>query len=109
MFENEGTLRDLCHDDIEIIEKFLTICIPVKITPNIDIKPVKAETCGKPIISTKKCERCMNDFDGKNCEFSIIQKMKVEIPIKFSIDTDIDNAFVDCELGREHDKDKERD
>lgn len=99
MFEKEGAECEFCDNDTKaLIEKFLTICVPVKVTPNVEVKPVRTECCGEPIISSKRCQRCSSDNGHNCCEFSIIQKMKVIIPIKFSVDTDIGDAFVDCEL-----------
>lgn len=85
----------------ELIEKFLSIALPVKVTPSVDIKPVKTEPCGRPIITPTKHGKCeLGEKDG-DCEFTIIQKMKIEIPVKFNIRTDIDDPFVDCEFRRE--------
>ena len=94
------------NDDKEIIEKFLSIALPVKVTPSVDVKPVKAETCGRPIITPSKHGRCeLGNKDG-DCEFTIIQKMKIEIPVRFKVKTDIDDPFVDCEL-QKHNNDGE--
>ena len=90
------------NDDKEIIEKFLSVALPVKVTPSVDVKPVKAETCGRPIITGSKHGRCdLGNKDG-DCEFTIIQKMKIEIPVRFKVKTDIEDPFVDCEV-RKHD------
>ena len=93
-------------DDKENIEKFLSIALPVKVTPSVDVKPVKAETCGRPIITPSKHGRCdLGNKDG-DCEFTIIQKMKLEIPVRFKVKTDIDDPFVDCEIKKYEDHDK---
>lgn len=102
MFENERLDKpekpdyDCCK---EIIEKFLTICIPVTVTPKVKTGRIKTECCGNPIISLKKHENCCKGMsDDECCKFTIIQKMKVEIPIDFDAMTKIDELFVDCEF-----------
>ena len=75
MFEND---ESRC-----IIEKFLTICLPVTTTPSVNIGKIKTECCGNPIISLKKPEACCKDLSDGCCRFTIVQKMKVEIPIDF--------------------------
>ncbi|MBQ9314031.1 MAG: hypothetical protein IJ220_03375 [Clostridia bacterium] len=88
------------NDDKEIIEKFLSVALPVKVTPSVDVKPVKAETCGRPIITSSRHGKCeLGNKDG-DCEFTIIQKMKIEIPVRFKVKTDMDDPFVDCEVKR---------
>ena len=104
---NEEMLSFIPDDscDNEIIEKFLSIALPVKVTPNVDVKPVKAETCGKPIITSNKHGKCeLGNKDGE-CEFTIIQKMKIEIPVRFKLKTEVDDPFIDCEF-RRNDNDK---
>lgn len=92
------------EDDCKtVIEKFLTICLPVCAKPNVKVGKVRTETCGKPIISPQRhCNICegMND---KKCEFTIIQKMKIEIPIDFDVETKIEDLFLDCELKKDND------
>lgn len=91
----------------EVVEKFLSIALPVKVSPSVDVKPVKTEACGRPIITTSKHGKC--DIGNKNgdCEFTIIQKMKVEIPVTFRIKTDIDDPCIDCEIRKECDEHKD--
>lgn len=99
MFDNDKNLvHDFDKSCCSIIEKFLTICIPVTTTPNACVGKIKTECCGNPIVSLKKPDNCHKDKDSCNCRFTIVQKMKVEIPIDFSADTKIDDLFVDCEL-----------
>lgn len=87
----------------EIIEKFLTVCMNVSITPHIEVKPVKTERCGKPIITPGHgCDH--KDNECKSCDFTIIQKMKVEIPIVFDAKTVIKDPFVDCEFYKDDDE-----
>lgn len=99
MFENENTNHlDFCDDYKSVIEKFLTICLPVTTTPCVNIGKIKTECCGNPIISAKKHEKCCEGKNDGCCNFTIIQKMKIEIPIDFNANTKIDDLFVDCEF-----------
>lgn len=99
MFDNEKPgFPDFCDDGKSIIEKFLTICLPVTTTPCVNVGKVKTKCCGNPIISPRKHENCCDEMKDGCCKFTIIQKMKVEIPIDFNAETKIDDLFVDCEL-----------
>ena len=105
MFENEKMDYPKCDDDCRaLIEKFLTVCIPVTTTPCVKVGKIKTECCGNPIIASKKHEKCCDDMKDGSCKFTIIQKMKIEIPIDFNAETKIDDFFVDCEL--KHDRDE---
>lgn len=104
MFEQD--IFDSSHGDNkckELIEKFLTICLPVKIKPEVEVKQIKTECCGKAIIVPGRgcCHKC--DEDG-SCEFTIVQKMKIEIPVEFKTKTEINKPFVDCEFKKDEDK-----
>ena len=101
MFEEEK--KDYYHTDEckELIEKFLTICLPVTITPCVDIKRIKSECCGNPIITPNHHKNCCKSKEDGSCEFTIVQKMKVEIPIEFKAETKIDDPFVDCEFKKD--------
>ena len=87
----------------EIIEKFLSIALPVRVTPLVKVKPIKTECCGKPIITPTKHGNCSIVNDKDNCEFTIVQKMKLEIPVEFKVKTDVSDPFVDCEMKKECD------
>ena len=85
-------------NDIEIIEKFLSVALPVTVKPCVDVKPVRAETCGRPIIAPTKFGKCELGNQEGECGFTIIQKVKIEIPVSFRVKTTMDDPFVDCEL-----------
>ena len=108
MFDNEKPNYPKYDDECKaLIEKFLTICLPVTVTPCVKLGKIKTESCGNPIISSKKHDMCCDDMRDGCCKFTIIQKMKVEIPIDFDADTKIDDLFVDCEFKHDrHDYDK---
>lgn len=99
MFDDEKLNYPIPGDDCKsIIEKFLTLCLPVTTTPCVKFGKIKTECCGNPIVSAKKHEKCCDEMNNGSCYFTIIQKMKVEIPVDFSANTTFDNLFVDCEF-----------
>ena len=101
MFEYDKKEYSFCDNDCkELIEKFLTIGLPVTITPCVKVKSIKAECCGNAIIMPRH-ETCCQTKDNDKCEFTIIQKMKVEIPVEFSAETLINDPFVDCEFRKD--------
>ena len=105
MFENENhNIPNNLGDYKYVIEKFLTICLPVNVKPCVDVKHVKTVCCGEPIITPKR-GMCCKGGENSGCEFTIVQKMKLEIPLEFSTETKIDKPFVDCEFKKDCDDD----
>lgn len=99
MFENEKLGYPKYDDDCKtLIEKFLTICLPVTTTPSVKLGKIKTECCGNPIVSPRKFDKCCEEMKEGCCKFTIIQKMKIEIPIDFDADTKLDDLMVDCEF-----------
>ncbi len=108
MFENEkNEYTNFDKNCRSIIEKFLTICVPVTTTPKVCVGRIKTECCGNPIISLRKHDTCHKEKDKCECKFTIVQKMKVEIPVDFSADTKVEDLFVDCELKPDYNKPNE--
>ena len=108
MYDDEKLGYPKYDDDCKaLIEKFLTICLPVTTTPCVKVGKIKTECCGNPIVTPKKYEKCCDEMRDGTCKFTIIQKMKVEIPLDFDADTTIDDLMIDCELNHEkYDYDK---
>ncbi len=82
----------------EVIHKFITLCVPVHVTPKVRIGKVKTERCGDPIITSKDHHICNERKCDEGCHFFIVQKMKIEIPVEFDTTTKVEDSFVDCEL-----------
>lgn len=99
--EMKNFIPEFDKDCKETIDKFVSIALPVKVTPEVDVRPVTTECCGRPIITPGKRHKCELGKENGDCEFIIIQKMKVEIPVKFKVKTDIDDPFVDCEVRKD--------
>ena len=81
----------------EVIKKFITLCVPVHVSPKVKIGKVITERWGDPFITTKEHPICHEKKCVEGCHFSIVQKMKIEIPVEFDASTIVDESFVDCE------------
>ncbi len=101
MFDNDKKDYLPDFDATSVIEKFLTVCLPVTTTPNACIGKIKTECCGSPIISLKPPFSCCDEMKNGTCDFTVVQKMKVEIPITFSASTKVNDLFVDCEYKKD--------
>lgn len=71
-----------------------TACVPVKIKPFANPGKVSVECCGCPIIKIGEAE-CCGTLNGC-CEFSISQKMKIDIPVTFGADIKVGETYVQC-------------
>lgn len=110
MFEQDKFEKPEMGDDCRaFIEKFLSICLPVKIIPCVEVKKIKVDCCGNALVVPHHHENCCNFNKNGDCEFTIVQKMKVEIPVEFSTQTIIEDPFVDCEFQKDWDKDDKKD
>ena len=92
------------RDSKEIVEKFVSLEIPVRVSPDVEVKHAKSECCGKAIIVPSKPHKYEMEKEDKDCEFTIVQKMKIEIPIRFKVKTDLKAPFIDCELKKDEDR-----
>ena len=92
---------DLCCDcDGFINEEVATVCLPVKVIPYAQAGPAKIE-CEKKAKIDLECKRCKGKPDG-SCEFSIIQKLRLKMPVKFGASVEVGNVFVDCKCDKPH-------
>lgn len=96
MFEEERH-EELCTEERcdTKAHQTATVCVPVTITPFAKVGTICTECCGKPMI-TSKHHRCKGIENG-NCQFTISQKIKVEIPVEFGANTTVGGTFVECE------------
>lgn len=69
-----------------------TACVPVSICPFADYGPISIESCGCPVIHSGS-EACCGIVNGRY-EFSVSQKMKINIPIAFGADIQIGDTYV---------------
>jgi len=76
------------------------VCLPVKISPYAKACPPKIHCCGNAIITPNiKC--CRGKVNGV-CEFTISQKINVELPVVFGAHVDVGDTYVDCLYVKDH-------
>lgn len=71
------------------------VCLPVAISPFAVTGPAKIQCCGEPLIELC-CDHCHGKPNG-TCEFTISQKIHVEIPVEFGATVNVGETFVDCD------------
>lgn len=69
-----------------------TACVPVSICPFAEPGPISIENCGAPVVNCGG-EPCCGVVNGR-FEFTISQKMKINIPIIFGADVAVGEAYV---------------
>lgn len=70
-------------------------CLPVTVCPYAVTGPAVVQCCGEPIVN-QCCGHCRGKVNG-TCEFTISQKIRVEIPVEFGASVNIGDTFVDCD------------
>ena len=71
-----------------------TVCLPISVSPYAVTGPAMIECCGAAKI-TNSCNRCPGKTNA-NCEFTISQKIRVEIPVEFGATVNVGETYVDC-------------
>lgn len=69
-----------------------TACLPVSISPFAEPGSISIENCGAPVINCGG-EPCCGIVNGRY-EFTISQKMKINIPIVFGADIMVGETYV---------------
>lgn len=82
-----------------------TVCLPVKVSPFAVTGPVKLQCCGEPIV-LPSCGHCHGKVNG-TCEFTISQKIRVELPVEFGATVNIGETFVECGCAKNEEPDKD--
>ncbi|HJB17368.1 MAG TPA: hypothetical protein IAA05_15250 [Candidatus Blautia excrementipullorum] len=70
------------------------VCIPVTVKPFGSVGNVKTHCEGKPVI-THGCGHCPGTPNGV-CEFTISQRLQVEVPVIFGARAEVGDAHVNC-------------
>lgn len=70
------------------------VCLPVKVSPFSVTGPARVHCCGEPLVLPHN-DHCHGKPNG-TCEFTISQKIKVEIPVEFGATVHVGDTFVDC-------------
>jgi len=96
------TFNPNCEKDVcpAIGHQFVSVCLPVEITPFAKVGAPSITCKGEPNIKPG-CTPCRGTKNG-TCSFTISQTLCVEVPVYFGASTYVGDTYVDC-LG--HDKD----
>ena len=76
----------------------VTVCVPVTIKPYGQVGNAKVQCLGQPVVRSG-CENCPGTVDGV-CQFTISQKLKVQVPVFFGARAEAGKAIVDCGCGQ---------
>lgn len=70
-----------------------TVCLPVSVCPFAKTGRIKIRCCGEAEVSPQ-CH-CKGKIDG-TCDFTISQKILVEVPVEFGAKVNVGETYVDC-------------
>jgi len=71
----------------------LELCLPVTISPFARTNGPSVRCCGPAILGN--IDQCRGTPNG-TCDFNIIQRICVEVPVEFGADTEVGEVHVDC-------------
>lgn len=72
----------------------VTVCVPVTIKPYGQVGNAKVQCLGQPIVRSG-CDLCPGNQDGV-CQFTISQKLRVQVPVFFGAQAEAGKASADC-------------
>ena len=70
------------------------VCVPVSVKPFAEVGKINIICCEKPLI-TSDSEECRGEQE-KTCDFTIKQKICIEVPIEFGAEVNTEEAFIEC-------------
>lgn len=71
-----------------------TVCLPVSIKPYVTTSPSCVQCCGDMTIS-HCCNHCKGMVNG-SCDFTITQKIRIDVPVEFGATVKVGDTYVDC-------------
>ena len=86
-----------------VARKNANISIPVSVKPKVNLKDAATYCCGDPVLTKQSCN-CENTNRKGRCSFVLSQNVCIEIPIEISMDTLLNEAYIDCSLLNEEDQ-----
>ena len=95
-----------CYDrktNTLVARKNANISIPVSVKPKVNLKDAATYCCGDPVLKKQSCN-CENTSRKGRCCFVLSQNVCIEIPIEISMDTILNEAYIDCSLIHEDDQ-----
>ena len=80
------------HDDcVKTAYQYADVNIPVQLSPNVTVGDIEIECCDEPIVNC--CEnRCQS-----SCDVTVVQKIRIKIPIHCEIDACAGKSFINCD------------
>jgi len=80
-------------ENIAIAQQKANVSVPVSVKPRVNTKDAIMYSFGDPVLKQNSCQ-C--EYCQKSYRFVLSQNICIEIPIEFSVDTTVGNAYIDC-------------
>ena len=71
----------------------VNVCVPVTITPEVNVGCARVKRIGKAEVS----DYCCGGKEENSCSFTISQKLRVEVPVDFDAKVSTDKIYIDCD------------
>ena len=75
---------------VKISRENIDVSVPIELQPDTCIGEIKAHCCEEPKVECRS-DPCENKLD-----ICIIQKIQLEIPVKFGIKTTVKESSIEC-------------
>jgi len=69
---------------------FVDVSFPVEVTPDICVRDIRAEVCGRPTVVCRDYGCC------NSCEVVVTQKVKLRFSVRYGIRAEPGEAAADC-------------
>ena len=79
--------KDECK---KLVKHYIDINIPVDVTPKTEVGRIETECCGEPTVI------CADGGKPDSCNFILVQKVCVRIPVKYTFASKVGPGIVDC-------------
>lgn len=89
--------RDICRDREgcrTVVHKHVEVRTPVALDVNTRRGDIRI-ACAEPRIDNRPTRF---DCNSGRCEFTVVQRICVEIPINYRVRADVGSSFVDCDI-----------
>lgn len=99
----EGMCEEMCEEMCKKMDKEgcsavgyqdVDVCIPVTIRPFGEAGNAKTQCLGRPVVSAG-CDICQGKTGGV-CNFTISQRLRVEVPVIFGARAEVGDVTVEC-------------
>ena len=76
-----------------VTSKIVELCVPISVSASAKVGKIVTKCCGKPTIKPGKV--CEGERNGE-CNFTIKQKICIEVPVEFASEAKAGDTFVKC-------------